>query len=331
MTINARDYLFEREPSRFALVACNPDYEYLASVHSARLDAKRMSACLVRLGFTVTVVRQLESVIDFETHVLPAFREKVQPGDIVVFYFSGHGFTYGPHNYIAPADLPLVVNDHAIAAHAIAVEALEDYFAARAPGLVLMLIDACRTIAGFVIKDSSGPKEIAASAAARVGTPERTNTIEVYAARAGTVALASNAAATLSPFTKSLAEHIDRKGVELLAMLKDVAADVLLATHQTQNPGIVSWSATDAYLNPTDEIRSREKEAWLAALRADTREEIERFRIRHALSRHAEAAEAWLADGTRKAGNGERRAGIGNREAGTGTGYRTAGNGQTLH
>src|SRR5258706_8082529 len=164
MTINARDYLFEREPGRFALVVCNPDYEHLASVNSARLDAKRMSASLVRLGFTVTVLRQLESVADFETHVLPAFREKIRPGDLVVFYFSGHGFAYGPHNYIAPADLPVVVGDHAIAEHAIAVEALEDYFAARAPGLILMLIDACRTIAGFVIKDSGGPKGIAARA-----------------------------------------------------------------------------------------------------------------------------------------------------------------------
>ena len=235
----------------------------------------------------------------FEDEILPAFRNNIQRGDLVVFYFSGHGFAYGPDNYIAPADLPLVITGNSIAQHAIAVEAIEDYFARRSPGVVLMLIDACRTIAGFVIKGSNR-NVVARGVVASVGRPERVNTIEGYAARFGSVALASNAVSTLSPFTKSLTTHIATKGTELSAMLRNVATDVLLATNQMQSPGFVSWSATDAYLNPTPEIRAREKEAWLAALKADSKEEVERFGCRHALSRHAAAAHQWLNDHQRQ-------------------------------
>lgn len=296
----AQDYLFEHEPARLALVVGNPDYKYLAPLHSAKLDAEQMAAKLKALGFIVTWVPELPSVRDFEDSIMPAFRKNIQRGDVVVFYFSGHGFAYGPHNYIAPADLPLVVTDQAVADNAIAVEGLEDYFARRSPGLILMLIDACRTIGGFVIRDANSQNLVAKGVAEHTQSTEGVNTVEGYAARAGSAALGSNSDSTLSPFTNSLAAHIERKGAEFAAMFKDVAADVLLATHQMQNPGIVNWSASDLYLNPTDDIRAQEKEAWLAALSGNSWEDVLRYSYRHAVSRYAAAARQWLEDNPAK-------------------------------
>ena len=63
--MNARDYLFEREPARLALVVGNSDYEHLGSLHSAKLDAREMSTRLKRLGFAVTLVTRLASVRAF--------------------------------------------------------------------------------------------------------------------------------------------------------------------------------------------------------------------------------------------------------------------------
>jgi uncharacterized caspase-like protein len=291
-----RDYLFEREPGRFALVVGNADYEHLGSLQSAKLDAKTISASLARLGFIVSSYDRLPTVRHFEQKILPAFRERIQPGDLIVFYFSGHGFEYGPDNYIAPGNLPLVVTRETIAESAIAVGEIEEYFARQSPALVLMLIDACRTIAGFVIREASDRSVASEKVAARTTSPERINIVEAYAARAGSAALASNDRSTLSPFTKSLAAHIGTKGVELLAMLRDVAADVLLATHEAQTPAVVSWSPSDVCLNPTDDIRKQEREAWLAALSANTREEVELFSYRHGLSSYAAAARQWLID-----------------------------------
>jgi len=294
--MNARDYLFEREPARLALVVGNSDYEHLGPLHSAKFDAKEMSTRLKQLGFTVTLVTRLSSVRHFEDDILPAFRNNIQRGDLVVFYFSGHGFAYGPDNYIAPADLPPVVPGPMMGDHGIAVAAIEDYFARQSPGVVVMLIDACRAIAGFVIKESGTQNLVPSGLPAHVGSPERINTIEGYAARAGSIAIASTTGTELSPFTKSLSAHIEMKGVELSEMFRDVAADVLLATNQSQTPGIVSWSTSEVYLNPTDGIRAREKEAWVAALSSGSREVIERFSYRRALSRHAGAACLWLKD-----------------------------------
>ncbi len=303
----AQDYLFEREPARLALVVGNPDYKYLAPLHSAKLDAEQMAAKLKALGFIVTWVPQLPSVRDFEDSIMPAFRKNIQPGGVVLFYFSGHGFAYGPHNYIAPADLPLVVTDQAVADNAIAVEGLEDYFARRRPGLILMLIDACRTIGGFVIRDSRNQNLVAKGVAEHVQSNQGINTVEGYAARAGSAALGSNSRSALSPFTNSLAAHIEKKGAEFASMFKDVAADVLLATHQMQDPGIVNWSASDLYLNPTDDIRAQEKEAWLAALSDNSWEDVLRYSYRHAVSRHAAAARQWLEDNPGEAQMAEAR------------------------
>ena len=303
----AQDYLFEREPARLALVVGNPDYKYLAPLHSAKLDAEQIAAKLKALDFIVTYAPQLPRVRDFEDSVMPAFRKNIQRGDVVVFYFSGHGFAYGPHNYIAPADLPLVVTDQTVADNAIAVEGLEDYFARRQPGLILMLIDACRTIGGFVIRDSRNQNLVAKGVAEHAQSAGGINTVEGYAARAGSAALGSNSGSALSPFTNSLAAHIEKKGAEFGAMFKDVAADVLLATHQLQNPGIVNWSASDLYLNPTDDIRAQEKEAWFAALSGNSWDEVQRYSYRHAVSRYAAAARQWLEDNPAEAQMAEAR------------------------
>ncbi|HEY4955871.1 MAG TPA: caspase family protein [Gemmatimonadaceae bacterium] len=294
MNSRERDYLWEREPSRFALVIGNAEYKHLALLESAKLDAEQMSGVLKRLGFTVTLVSRLPSVRNFEDSILPAFRKNIQRGDVVVFYFSGHGFAYGPHNYIAPADLPLVVSAELVGECAIAVESIEDYFARRSPGVVLMLIDACRAIGGFVIRASDNRNVVASGVAERARASESMNVVEAYAARAGSIALGSNAGDALSPFTRSLVAHIEMKDAEFTAMLRDVAADVLLTTHDSQCPGIVSWSACDLYLNPTARTHAQEKEAWLAALGSGAWDEVQRFTYRHALSRHAAAARQWL-------------------------------------
>jgi uncharacterized caspase-like protein len=294
MNSRARDYLFEREPGRHALVIGNAEYEHLAPLESAKLDAEQMAGALKRLGFTVTLALRLPSVRAFEDSILPAFRKNIQRGDVVVFYFSGHGFAYGPDNYIAPADLPLVVSAELVGDHAIAVESIEDYFARRSPALVLMLIDACRAIGGFVIRGSDNRNAVASGVVERARASENMNIVEAYAARAGSVALGSSADGALSPFTRSLAARIEMKDAEFTAMFRDVAADVAGATRQSQRPGIVNWSATDLYLNPTAKTRARENAAWLAALGSGAWDEVQRFTYRHALSRHAAAARQWL-------------------------------------
>ena len=142
----AEDYLFEREPRRHALVIGNAQYSNLAPMPSANVDQLQVVNCLRALNFDVMDTSVLKSVRAFEDDVLPAFRRKIDPGDIVVFYFSGHGFSYGPHNFIAPLELPSRVKENDLLDVAIALENVESVIAARRPGIVVVIIDACRTI-----------------------------------------------------------------------------------------------------------------------------------------------------------------------------------------
>src|SRR5690349_8522222 len=105
------DYLFEREPGRHALVIGNSNYQHISGIPSAALDAQKVAARLRELNFNVTEPGELVSVRALEDEILPAFRKPIDPGDLVVFYFSGHGFSYGPSNYLAPTALPAQVNE----------------------------------------------------------------------------------------------------------------------------------------------------------------------------------------------------------------------------
>jgi hypothetical protein len=294
----AQDYLFEKEPARHALVIGNAAYIYLGPLPSAKLDAEQTAERLRALGFDVTPVSDLASVRDFEDDILPAFRRKIEPGDLVLFYFSGHGFAHGPHNFLAPIDMPLSLRERDVAEAAISVESLEDYFARRAPGLVLFLIDACRTIGGFIIANQNNDNVVAKGPAEPKQFHRGMNMLIGYATRPGMIAQGSAAAAELSPFTKSLVFYIDKEGFEFGTLFNDISADVRLATDEMQQPGIFDWSDSELYLHlkSSNPILAQQKEVWLAALDSHKWQNVLRYSYRFSVSRHAAAARKWLAD-----------------------------------
>jgi hypothetical protein len=289
-------YLGEREPGRHALVIGNSTYVHAGQIPSAALDAERVAERLTRLGFEVKVVLGVASSRQFEDEILPVFRQTVEPGDLVVFYFSGHGFTYGPDNFLAPLDLPLTLRESQVVDVAISVENLEDYFGKRTPGLIVLLIDACRTIGGFVIADMMNNNVVGKSLAEPRYRSRNVNTVIGFATRPGREALGSAAADKLSIFTSSLVAHLADVDWEFDRLFKQVASEVLEATDDRQQPGLWDWSATELYLNPSQAILGLQKEAWLAALGSNKRESVQRFTRRFAMSRHAAAARQWLID-----------------------------------
>src|SRR2546422_6390644 len=99
------DYICEKDPKRIALVIGNSNYTNLASIPSAMADAEMMRHRLVELGFDVDFHLDVRTVFQSEQDVLPSFRQKLTTGDFIVFYFSGHGFSYGADNFIAPTEL----------------------------------------------------------------------------------------------------------------------------------------------------------------------------------------------------------------------------------
>jgi len=289
-------YLFKHEPARYALVVGNSTYANQSALPSVTEDIQRTAERLRALHFEVTVEPQFPSVRDFEDDVLPKFRRQIQPGDIVLFYFSGHGFAYGQNNFIAPADLPRTVATQDVTSAAIAVENLEDYLARRAPGLILIVVDACRSIAGFVVSDQSNHNMVLKGMAEVANSTNADNALFAFASRPGTAALATSESGKPSVFTSSLDAHIDSAGSEFGVLFKDISAEVAVATANAQRPGLVVWSDSDLYLIPSPGTLAEVQTAWSAALDSNRREAVQTFLRRFSTSLYAAAARKWLDD-----------------------------------
>lgn len=289
-------YLDEKEPVRHALVIGNSEYVTLPRLPSAKLDAERIVPKLKAMRFKVTEVPNLASVRQLEDDVLPAFRKGIEPGDLVLVFFSGHGFTYGPHNFLAPTGLKQSLKATEVADEAVSVENVQDYLEKRSPGLLLFLVDACRTIAGFVIAAPGDKNLVGKSVAEPLRGSRGVNTLVGYAARPGYIAIGSDAEDKLSLFSASLVERITAQDDDFGSVFKEVSVDVWQISGNVQQPGLFDWSNTNPILNPTAMTLERERAAWSAALESGRRTVVERFALRNSVSRFASSARQWLND-----------------------------------
>ncbi|MEA2605101.1 MAG: hypothetical protein QOF89_6093 [Acidobacteriota bacterium] len=295
-------YVIEHPPRKWALVIGNADYHELTRIPSSATDAEKMRELLASLDFSVTpgVVtsrRQLE-----DDYLVP-FRSQIQRGDLVVVYFSGHGFSHGPFNYLAPTLLPKKLQAKDLTQSAVSVEALEDFFACRpgqlgciSPGLLVMILDACRSVTSVEVTDPDGTSTVGKGSMADPLLANETNVLIAFAARPGHSAEGSTVAGQLSTFTKNLVPFLAVEGLEIGSVFKEAFTDVIAETEGAQNPGLVDWNKSVAFLKPSQAELEGERTAWCAALDTQDPKQVGRYVRRNALSRYAFAAREWLAD-----------------------------------
>jgi hypothetical protein len=293
-------YDCEKEPKRVALVIGNVNYAHLEHLPSAAADVDRVSSLLTLLGFDVEVHRDVQTPFEFWNQILPVFRQKLTTGDFIVFYFSGHGFSHGADSFVAPTELPLLMTVQNVTDHAIAVESVKATFETHSPGLILFIIDACRSPGALKITDiHSGNDENLVqkgpAAGQNLNPASLVNTIIAYATEPGHAALGTSLEGQPSPFTGALAEHLLAEGSPFSAVFKDAAADLTISTNPAQIPGTFDWSRTDPYLRPTAQILAGEKEAWVSALTGGRRR-VSVFVQRFSVSRFLTAGRKWLAE-----------------------------------
>ena len=289
------DYLGEEDPKKLALVIGNECYMNLAPIASSRLDAERVTNSLRELGFEVDVYTDVKTLREFEYEIIPRFAAKVKEGDFVIFYFSGHGFSHGPHNFLAPTEIPLSMKESEVTRQAISVEAFEDYLVGLSPGLLMFFIDACRSIPGFIVDDSRGGNAIRKGYSLPVQYNKGVNSFIAYATRPGMTSIGSSEPGRLSVFTQSFVDHIGKEGLPFGTVFDELSARVKVSTELEQSPGLYDWSETDPYLKPTARNLQEQKEYWHGVLQGGEFSEIQVFYFRYSVSRHSAAARRWLA------------------------------------
>jgi uncharacterized caspase-like protein len=136
-----RDLRYEATAGRkIALLAGNEAYAKWPLRNPVN-DARAMQQVLGELGFQTEVVlntglRGLEKSVD-------AFVARIQPGDIALFYYAGHGIQLDGENYLVPVDFD--AKDEADAKYvSYSASRLQERMDRAGARLSLLVLDACR-------------------------------------------------------------------------------------------------------------------------------------------------------------------------------------------
>lgn len=194
-----------------ALIIGNDSYTNIAPLRKARSDAAGYSALFAGQGFDVTLREDLggrDMVFELST-----FFDRIQPGDTVVFVFSGHGWSDGTENFLVPTDIRTSGSETLLARESFAlrngVNGVIDEINKRGAGLTLAIIDACRNNP-FTPKEgtrSVGLSKGLAPLQAPVGT------FVAFSAGAGQTALdrlSNNDPAPYSVFTRHFLQELGK-------------------------------------------------------------------------------------------------------------------------
>lgn len=289
-----QEYEFEQEPKKIALVIGNKGYKNLTELESSELDAKEITQRLRKIGFTVYDFYDVPTKSKFQNEILINFGKQISPGDFVVFYFSGHGFSHGPNNFLAPTDIPIPVPESKVSRLAISVDGIQGFMANHNPGLIMILLDACRSI--IPLTNDKDPNIETKGHQPPDNHFKGINTFIVYSTKPGKTSEGFTIQGRMSVFTEALSGYITTPGKPFGDVLDDISSEVKASTNEEQEPGAYDWSDTNPYLNPTEDYLKDEREIWLSALKKKDRKLIQRFSYRYSISRYAAACRKWLDD-----------------------------------
>jgi hypothetical protein len=155
-----------------ALVIGVQKYLYEKSLFNPTRDAEEMTRTLKELGYQVTTLVN-EKTTSAEIRVeIDRYIKNLAPGDVSVFYFSGHGYMHQGNNFLAAADAG---GPNAIDVNL--AQLIED-ISQRSPRASILLLDAC----------SSWPKGADRNGLGHLNRDIK-GTLVAYAASPGQIAL----------------------------------------------------------------------------------------------------------------------------------------------
>jgi formylglycine-generating enzyme required for sulfatase activity len=132
---------------RVALIIGNDKYEHLATLKKAVADAAAYADVLKGKGFDQVMLKTDLSRSGMD-EAIATFIDQIQPGDIAVFGYSGHGWSDGTQDYIVGIDAPLSGSQELLARISIPLKdgahGVIDEMDRQGAALKVAIIDACR-------------------------------------------------------------------------------------------------------------------------------------------------------------------------------------------
>ena len=199
------------DPRRKALVIGNQSYP-AAPLNNPLKDAKDLSKKLNKMGFKVTLLLDA-SRKDMELG-LKKYLDDLKPGDINLFYFSGHGFQEKGNNYLIPVDFIDFSQSKAFS-----LNTALDAFSSKSLLADVMIVDACRSFSTGV-------------AGGLATTEAGLNTYVAFAAKPGQSAQDGRPGGN-GIFTEAILKHIDTPD-DIDSIFRSVRDDVSKKTNNSQ-------------------------------------------------------------------------------------------------
>ena len=218
-TVSSSNLTGER---RLALVIGNGAYR-LSPLKNPRNDVRSMTAALSSAGFEVMAFEDL----DFKgmRTAIREFGDKLMRYDVGLFYYSGHGVQVEGNNYLIPVDSDIRRADEITTSSLNANFILAKMESAQNK-LNLVVLDACRdTPLGGVTRGLN--RGLSSMDAAK-------GTMIAFSTAPGEVAM--DGEGENSPYTKHLSTAIQRRGLLLEQVFKEVRRNVVAETEGKQVP-----------------------------------------------------------------------------------------------
>lgn len=129
---------------RIALVIGNDEYEEISTLEKAVNDAVAVSQDLSAMGFQVTTARNIGRRA--MSRAVNEFEKTIQPGDLTLFYYAGHGFSVSGQDFLLPVDIPQAGpgDESLVRDEAFLTNDLADRFLKAGAKTAILILDACR-------------------------------------------------------------------------------------------------------------------------------------------------------------------------------------------
>ena len=240
---------------RVALLIGNNAYQNVPRLQTAINDARAVGTALRGLGFTVILAENQSRRAMSEA--LLAFDKAIEPGDIALFFFAGHGFEIRGQNYLLPTDIPEVREgqEELIRDSAFPADRIIDRLQARGARTAVLVLDACRNNPF----DRPGGRGLRGSGGLAAMTPAE-GVFIMFSAGAKQTALdrLSNAErASNSVFTRNLVRWLAEPDLTLVQIAKRLQVEVrqlAASVGGDQTPAYYDQVVGEIVLNPSKRI-----------------------------------------------------------------------------
>jgi uncharacterized caspase-like protein len=238
---------------RVALVIGNSTYRSVTALPNASTDAQDVAARLSQIGFAVhsgTDLTRAETLA-----LVEEFSQALQPDDLALFYYAGHGAQIGAENYLIPVDAT-ASDELTLTEASVRLDSVMRTMELRADRRIVIL-DACRNNP-FLEKLASRALNGEDVARGLAKVDAGVGSYIAFSTQPGNVALDGNG--RNSPFTGALLRHIGTPGADIHAVMRKVRSDVVAATRQTQVPWENSSLVDEIYLaaeTPADDAAAK--------------------------------------------------------------------------